>query len=103
MWGVPAEALATAFSDSSVLSRHGAPGTGRDEPVLLVGSYGKGRTVNHVLGHVWPFYTKHGMGENTMLSIAPRAFRKMLVRSCEWAATGSCALTENYDGRGILL
>ena len=68
-----------------------------------MGQYGKGRTVNHVLGHVWPFYTCHGLGENTMLSFAPRSFRRMLVRSCEWAASGSCVLTEDYDGRGRLL
>ena len=103
VWNVPAQTLATAFSDRSVLSRHGQPGTGNDEPVLAVGRYGEGRTVNHSLGHVWPFYTCHGIGENTMLSFAPRPFRKMLVRSCEWAARGDCALTEGYDGRGILL
>ena len=103
VWDVPAEALATAHSDKNILSRHGVPGTGNDEPTLLVGQYGKGRTVNHVLGHVWPFYTCHGLGENTMLSFAPRSFRRMLVRSCEWAVSGSCVLTEDYDGRGRLL
>ena len=102
VFDVPAEALATAYSDPSVISRHGQPGTGFDEPVLTVGQYGAGRTVNHSLGHVWPFYTGHGLGENTMLSFAPRPFRRMLVRSCEWAARGDCAMTEDYDGRGVL-
>ncbi len=102
VWNVPFRTLATAYSDPAVLSRHGRPGTGNDEGVLMVGQYGSGRTVNHSLGHVWPFYTKHGMGENTMLSFAPRPFRKMLVRSCEWAATGACMVTESYDGRGLL-
>ena len=102
VWNVPFRTLATAYSDPAVLSRHGRPGTGNDEGVLMVGQYGSGRTVNHSLGHVWPFYTKHGMGENTMLSFAPRPFRKMLVRSCEWAATGDCRATEAYDGRGLL-
>ncbi len=102
VWDVPAHAIATAFSDKNVISRHGQPGTGNDEPVVTVGQYRAGRTVNHSLGHVWPFYTCHGMGENTMLSFAPRPFRQMLVRSCEWAAAVFCAGTESYDGRGVL-
>ena len=102
VWDVPSKILATAYSDKNVISRHGMPGTGNDEGVLMTGQYGAGRTVNHSLGHVWPFYTKHGMGENTMLSFAPRPFRQMLVRSCEWAAAGTCERTEGYDGRGIL-
>ena len=92
------ETLATAYSDPEVISRHGKPGTGQHEPILTVGQYGKGRTVNHLLGHVWPFYTGHGIGENTMLSFMPREFRKMLVRSCEWAATGKVERTLSFDG-----
>ncbi len=102
VWGVPEHVLATAYSDRNLLSRHGRPGTGEDEPVLLVGQYGRGRTVNCSLGHVWPYYTCHGLGENTMRSFAPRPFRQLLVRACEWAACGSCARTSAYDGRGVL-
>ena len=102
VYGVPARALATAYSDPAVLSRHGQPGTGRDEPVLLTGQYGRGRTVNLVLGHVWPFNTKHGMGEETMRSFAPRPLRQMFVRACEWAARGEAVRTADYDGRGIM-
>ncbi|MBR5365021.1 MAG: ThuA domain-containing protein [Clostridia bacterium] len=103
VWGVPAHTLATAYSDKAVISRHGQPGTGEEEPVVLVGQYGQGRTVNQVLGHVWPFYTMHGMGENTMRSFAPRALRQIFVRSCEWAATGDTVRTRDYDGRGVLV
>lgn len=99
---VPFTTLATAYSDPVVISRHGLPGTGRDEPVALVGRYGQGRTYNQVLGHVWPYYTGHGLGENTMASFAPRAFRQMFVRGCEWAATGRVDRTANFDGEAIL-
>ena len=101
--GVPCRALATAYSDAGLLSRHGRPGTGRDEPVALVGSYGRGRTYNQVLGHVWPFYTGHGLGENTMLSLSPRPLRMMFVRGCEWAARGDVALTKDYRGEGVMV
>lgn len=94
MWGVDFQVLATAFSDYSICSRHGFHGTGRHEPVAIIGRYGKGRTYNHIIGHVWPFYTGHGLGENTMLSFEPPEFRKMLLRGCEWAATGKVERTE---------
>ncbi|MCD7737486.1 MAG: ThuA domain-containing protein [Lachnospiraceae bacterium] len=100
--GVEFTTLAAAYSDPNVISRHGLPGTGQDEPVALVGRYGKGRTYNQALGHVWPYYTGHGLGENTMASFAPRTFRKMFVRGCEWAATGKVELTESFDGEAIL-
>ncbi|MBQ2668650.1 MAG: ThuA domain-containing protein [Clostridia bacterium] len=103
VWNVPLTVLASAYSDPAVISRHGRPGTGKQEPILTVGAYGKGRTVNHLLGHVWPFYSGHGLGENTMLSFVPQEFRKMLVRSCEWAATGKVEKTAQFDGRVKLL
>lgn len=83
---VPLEILATAHSPKERLSRHGHPGTGNEEPVLTLGRYGKGITVNFLLGHVWPFYTGHGLLENTLLSLKPPEVRKMLIRSCIWAA-----------------
>ena len=100
--GVPCHTLAAAWSDPGVLSRHGKPGTGRHEPVALTGRYGAGRVYNQILGHVWPYYTGHGLGENTMASFAPRPFRQMFVRGCEWAATGDVVLTRNYDGEAVL-
>lgn len=100
---VPFTTLATAYSDPAVVSRHAMPGTGCDEPIALVGQYGAGRTYDQVLGHVWPYYTGHGLGENTMASFAPRAFRQMFVRGCEWVATGRVELTADFDGEAILV
>ena len=99
---VPYTVLACAYSDPAVVSRHGRPGTGCHEPVALVGRYGRGRTYNQVLGHVWPYYTGHGLGEETMASFAPRQFRQMFVRGCEWVATGRVELTRDFDGSAIL-
>lgn len=96
--GVPLEVLATAFSDSRVVSRHGAAGTGREEPVAVTGSYGRGRTYNQGLGHVWPCYTGHGLGENTMIAWTPAPFRAMFVRACEWIATGRVEYTADFRG-----
>ena len=96
------EVLASAYSDPEVISRHGVQGTGNREPVAITGSYGKGRTFNQLLGHVWPYYTGHGLGENTMLSFCPRELRQMFVRACEWAATGKVEKTLTYDGEGKL-
>ncbi len=96
--GVPAQTLATAWSDPGVVSRHGQPGTGMDEPIAIIGQYGRGRTYNQGLGHVWPFYTGHGLGEDTMASWAPLPFRIMFVRACEWIATGKVETTRNFRG-----
>ena len=100
---VPYTVLATAYSDPHVVSRHGLPGTSQMEPVALVGQYGKGRTYNQVLGHVWPYYTGHGLGENTMASYSPNQLRQMFVRGCEWAATGKVELTADFDGAVVLI
>ena len=63
-----------------------------------MGRYKKGRTYNQALGHVWPYYTGHGLGENTLASFAPRQFRQMFVRGCEWATTGRVERTADFDG-----
>lgn len=86
--------LATAHSPKERISRHGQPGTGNEEPVLTLGSYGKGITVNFLLGHVWTHYTGHGLLENTLLSLRPPQFKTLLLRSCEWAARGEIVLTK---------
>lgn len=93
-YGVDLEILATAFSDYNLVSRHGHHGTGKHEPVLAVGSYGRGRTVNFILGHVWTYYTGHGLLEDTLLSLEPPQIKTLLLRSCEWAVTGSVDRTE---------
>lgn len=97
--GVPFEVLAGAYSDPEIISRHGLPGTGAVEPTAVILNYGKGRVYNQILGHVWPYYTGHGLGENTMLSFAPEQFRTMFVRGCEWAATGKTEGTKHFNGK----
>jgi len=61
--------LATAYSDKST------GGTGRDEPILMAISWGKGRIFHTVLGH-----------ELTVHSGA--SFIVTFLRGAEWAATG---------------
>jgi hypothetical protein len=61
--------LATAHSDAE------RGGTGRDEPVLLALSYGKGRV----------FHTLLGRSADGMTCVG---FQTMLERGAEWAATG---------------
>jgi hypothetical protein len=65
--------LATAHSD---LERGG---TGRDEPVLLALTYGKGRVFHILLGR-------------TADSLACVGFQTMLQRGAEWAATGKVTM-----------
>ncbi len=93
-WNVPMDILVTAYSDPETISRWGHPGTGREEPVLTVGKYGEGNTVNFILGHVWPFYTGHGLMEDTTIALEPPQFKKLLMRSCEWAVTGKVEATK---------
>ncbi|MDH7601477.1 MAG: ThuA domain-containing protein [Armatimonadota bacterium] len=74
MHAVPYRVLATAWSDPE------KGGTGRDEPVMIVTQYGRGRVYHHVLGHVWE--------GSDMRALENEGFQKTLVRGCEWAATG---------------
>lgn len=61
--------LATAFSDP------GNNGTGRDEPILMVIGFGKGRVFHTVLGH-------------DVTGMSSVGFAVTLQRGTEWAATG---------------
>ena len=49
--------LATAFSDKAIDSRN----SGKDEPVVWVAHYGKGRVCENVLGHDVPGHEKSGV------------------------------------------
>jgi type 1 glutamine amidotransferase len=66
--------LATAYSDKST------GGTGRDEPILMVLSWGKGRIFHTVLGHVG--------GEAKHPAVDGASFIVTFLRGTEWAATG---------------
>ncbi|WFR57452.1 ThuA domain-containing protein [Anaerocolumna sp. AGMB13025] len=94
-WNVPVEILVTAYSNPEVVSRWGLYGTGREEPVLTVGKYGKGNTVNFILGHVWEYYTGHGLMEDSTIAMEPPQFKTLLLRSCEWAVAGNVTATKN--------
>jgi len=61
--------LATAYSDPK------APGTGRNEPILLAIRYGKGRVFHTTLGH-------------DVAAMRCVGFITTLQRGAEWAATG---------------
>jgi len=67
--------LATAYADTT------KKGTGRDEPVLMALTYGKGRIFHTVLGHV---------GKNTEENpaIECAGFIVTFQRGAEWAASG---------------
>ena len=62
--------LATAYSDPNK-----PRGTGKDEPVIWVNVYGKGRVYNNALGH-------------DVKAMADPAYQAWMVRGIEWAATG---------------
>jgi type 1 glutamine amidotransferase len=63
--------LATAYSDKSIDPKN----SGKDEPVVWVAHYGKGRVVENVLGHDVPAMKSLG-------------FQTLMIRCVECAATG---------------
>ncbi len=63
------EVLATAYSDPA------NRGTGRDEPMLLVLTYGKGRIFHTIMGH-------------DVAALSCAGFATTYQRGTEWAATG---------------
>ena len=75
--GVERRVLATAYSDPAT------GGTGDDEPMIMVGSYGEGRVFHTPLGHVWK-----GVATSQASHRDPQ-FQGLIVRGTEWAATGA--------------
>jgi len=76
--GINMKILATAYSDPS------NQGTGRDEPMLMVLSYGKGRIFHTTMGHDIPALSCVG-------------FITTFQRGAEWAATGNVTQTVPAD------
>jgi type 1 glutamine amidotransferase len=66
------EVLATAYSDKDKDPKN----TGKDEPVVWVATYGKGRVYHNALGH-----------DVEAMKNSP-GFQALLIRGVEWAATG---------------
>jgi len=57
-------------------------GTGNREPMLIANTYGKGRIIHNLLGHVWP--VKEGTPD--MRSIDNDDYKALLVRCCLYTA-----------------
>lgn len=74
--------LAAAYSDSA------QGGSGRNEPMLMVGQYGAGRVFHTALGHVWPGDPTGDYRGASLVAIENSGFQTTLLRGCEWAATG---------------
>jgi type 1 glutamine amidotransferase len=63
--------LATAFSDDKIDPKN----SGKDEPVVWVARYGKGRVCENVLGH-------------DVAAMKSPGFQTLLIRGVQWCATG---------------
>jgi type 1 glutamine amidotransferase len=68
-----AKVLATAYSDKAM------HGTGRNEPMIVVTEYGKGRVFHNAMGHDTP-------------AMGCVAWRALMLRGTEWAATGKVTI-----------
>lgn len=65
------EILVTAYSDPAKDPKN----TGKDEPMVWVSKYGKGRVVQNALGH-------------DVEAMQSAGFKTLIIRCVEWAATG---------------
>jgi type 1 glutamine amidotransferase len=81
------EVLATAFDDPTYR------GTGKEEPLLWVNRYGKGRVFQTALGH-------------NLAALQTSGFQNTFVRGTEWAATGDvtiAAAAQKAEGPRVLV
>lgn len=84
----PYETLAEAFSSKE------SRGSGKNEPMAMTLSYGKGRVFHTPLGHVWKG------SDDQKASISDPQFKLLISRGTEWAATGAVTIgTELKDAR----
>lgn len=77
--------LLTAYSDPAP----GRGGTGKHEPIVWWVPFGKGKVVVNLMGHVGELGSMRCVG-----------FQTVLIRSCEWVATGRCTLPVPQDFPG---
>ncbi len=82
--------LATAFDAKDI------GGTGQDEPVAVVLTYGKGRIFHTPLGHTWLNSDKFD-NDGTKTSGTDPQFKTLLARGAEWAATGAVTLPVEWS------
>lgn len=76
------------------LSSRESRGTGENEPMILVGSYGAARVFHTPLGHVWVG------AEGSKESQRDPRFRDLVARGTEWAATGE--VRDSWDAPNSL-
>ena len=72
--------LATAYSDKDKDPKN----TGKDEPVVWVASYGKGRVCENALGH-------------DIEAMQSPGFKTLFIHGVEWAATGEASYQPSKD------
>lgn len=83
---VPVTVLATSYSEPDEdANMHGS---GKDEPVAMTVDYGEGRVFHITLGHMWKTEVYPGYTGGTLQSLVGEPFQQLLLRGCEWAATG---------------
>ncbi|MCB9831739.1 MAG: ThuA domain-containing protein [Planctomycetes bacterium] len=61
-------------------------GSGNEEPMALIGRFGKGRIFHTTLGHVWPGQ------EDQRASVLDPQLQLLVARGAEWAASGDCSI-----------
>lgn len=61
-------------------------GVGSYQPVLIENTYGRGKIILNMLGHVWPKEFCPGYRGHLMTSVNNESYLKLLVRSCLYAA-----------------
>ncbi len=76
---------------AQAMSTKESGGTGKNEPMAFTLGFGNGKVFATPLGHVWP-----GSDDNKP-SISNPAFKSLLCRGAEWAATGAVTLPAGWS------